>query len=164
MQIANCKVQKIHVRVTSCASFAGPGLLSWSQQHALDELHRRPRVNGPGWSTTDLWASAWSCCRPGRTSRDAALRPAGHSTRQGKWSRVRLANQADESALRPDRIANAHQALVAEGDQCRPGVMSCATGSAVASDEQVRAEGTQERTINYYFENTTFSRTCSQKD
>ena len=163
MQIANCKVQKIHVRVTSCASFAGPGLLSWSQQHALDELHRRPRVNGPGWSTTDLWASAWSCCRPGRTSRDAALRPAGHSTRQGKWSRLAW-------RIRPTNLPSARIGLPmhtsarsrgrpvsARSDVMRP-------GSAVASDEQVRAEGTQERTINYYFENTTFSRTCSQKD
>ena len=25
---------------------------------------RRRRANGPGWSTTGLWASAWSCGRP----------------------------------------------------------------------------------------------------
>ena len=49
--------------------------------------HRRRRANGPGWSTTGLWASTWSCGR-GRTSRDAALRPAGRSTRQGKSGRA----------------------------------------------------------------------------
>ena len=49
---------------------------------------RRRRASGPGWLATDLWASAWSCGRPGRTSRDATSRPAGHSTRQGKSGRA----------------------------------------------------------------------------